>query len=81
VIEVADSSIDRDRVDKAALYATALVPEYWLINVARLELEVRTEPADGIYRRVTPYRLGESASPTAFPELSLAIDEIMPQRR
>jgi Uma2 family endonuclease len=81
VIEVADSSIDRDRIDKAALYATALVPEYWLINVTRLELEVRTEPSDGVYMRVTPYRLGESASPKAFPELSLAVDEIMPQSR
>jgi Uma2 family endonuclease len=79
VIEVADSSIDRDRVDKAGIYATALVPEYWLINVTRREIEVRTEPADGVYLRVTPYRMGESATPRAFPELSLAVGEIMPQ--
>jgi Uma2 family endonuclease len=79
VIEVADSSIDRDRVEKAGIYATALVPEYWVINVTRREIEVRTEPADGVYLRVTPYRLGESVSPRAFPELVLAIDEIMPE--
>jgi Uma2 family endonuclease len=78
VIEVADSSIDRDRVEKAGIYATAMVPEYWVINVTRREIEVRTEPADGVYMRVTPYRQGESVSPRAFPELVLAIDEIMP---
>jgi Uma2 family endonuclease len=78
VIEVAESSIDRDRVEKAGIYATAMVPEYWVINLTRREIEVRTEPADGVYMRVTPYRLGESVSPRAFPELVLAIDEIMP---
>jgi Uma2 family endonuclease len=78
VIEVADRAIDRGRIEKAGIYAAALVPEYWVINVARREIEVRTEPADGAYMRVTPYRLGESVSPRAFPELALAIDEIMP---
>jgi Uma2 family endonuclease len=78
VIEVADSSIDRDRVEKAGIYATALVPEYWVINVIRREIEVRTEPADGVYLRVTPYRLGDSVSPRSFPELALAVAEIMP---
>jgi Uma2 family endonuclease len=78
VIEVADSSIDRDRVEKAGIYATALVPEYWVINVTRREIEVRTEPADGVYLRVTPYRLGDSVSPRSFPELALAVAEIMP---
>jgi Uma2 family endonuclease len=48
------------------------------ISVTRREIEVRTEPADGVYLRVTPYRLGDSVSPRAFPELALAVDEIMP---
>src|SRR5262249_42881307 len=44
IIEVAESSVDRDRRDKAALYAAAGVPEYWVVNVVRREIEVRTEP-------------------------------------
>ena len=48
--EVSDSSLNYDRMDKALLYAAAGVEEYWLLNVADRQLEVRRKPLpSGIY--------------------------------
>lgn len=43
VIEVADSSLDRDRL-KAQLYSNDLVARYWLINLAERVIEDYTQP-------------------------------------
>jgi Uma2 family endonuclease len=45
VIEVADTSIRRDRVIKARLYARAGIPVYWIVNLAGNRVEVHTEPS------------------------------------
>jgi Uma2 family endonuclease len=45
VIEVADTSIRRDRVIKARLYARAGIPIYWIINLPGGRVEVHTEPS------------------------------------
>ncbi len=50
VIEVADFSLDFDRDTKAALYAEAGIPEYWIVNLIDNCLEVHRGPkADGSY--------------------------------
>jgi Uma2 family endonuclease len=45
VIEVAASSLEADR-DKAAEYAAARVPEYWIIDVDNRRIEVRRRPIE-----------------------------------
>lgn len=50
VIEVADSSLDRDRIVKRPLYAAAGIPEYWIINLERNEVEVYRDPEGEEYR-------------------------------
>ena len=48
VIEVSDSTLDRDRGTKLRSYARAGIAEYWIVNVAEQVIEVRTEPlSDG----------------------------------
>jgi Uma2 family endonuclease len=44
VIEVAGSSLSRDRSNKARIYATAAVPVYWIINLIDHQVEVYTDP-------------------------------------
>jgi Uma2 family endonuclease len=44
VVEVADSSIDRDRL-KSRIYARAGVPVYWIVNLSDNSIEVLTAPA------------------------------------
>lgn len=53
VIEVADSSLERDRVTKQHIYATAEIPQYIIINLADRQVEVYEQPtpSEGQYRR------------------------------
>ena len=44
VIEVADSSLPHDRGDKLQKYATASIPEYWIVNLLHDQFEVYTAP-------------------------------------
>lgn len=42
IIEVAETSLEYDRVEKAELYARVGVPEYWVVNVPDQSIEVHT---------------------------------------
>ncbi len=44
IVEVADSSLIRDRTIKRRLYAAAGIPEYWIINLVDRRLEVYRRP-------------------------------------
>lgn len=80
LVEVAESSLHRDRHLKSAIYAANGVPEYWIVNLVDDLIEVRTEPKGEEYARVTPYRRGESIRLTAFPDVTLEVDAVLPTR-
>ena len=44
VVEVADSTLTRDRTLKARLYARAGAPIYWIVNIPDRQVEVYSEP-------------------------------------
>ena len=44
VIEIAHSSLDRDREDKLPIYAGAGIPQYVIVNLQNTTLEVYTDP-------------------------------------
>jgi Uma2 family endonuclease len=46
VIEVADTTVTRDRA-KAAIYARAAVPQYWIVNLQDLQVEVYSQLVGG----------------------------------
>ena len=50
VVEVAESSLRDDLGDKAALYAEAGIPEYWVVNLVDRVLVVFRDPGDIRYR-------------------------------
>lgn len=45
LIEVSDSTLDGDRIDKARIYARARIPVYWIINLVDRQVEVFTGPS------------------------------------
>jgi Uma2 family endonuclease len=47
VIEVADTTLEEDRVRKGRLYARARIPVYWIINLVESQVEVYTDPKAG----------------------------------
>lgn len=60
IVEVADTTLNKDRQVKIPLYAEALIPEYWIINLNDKVLERYTEPKAGEYVLRRLYRKGDS---------------------
>jgi Uma2 family endonuclease len=77
VIEVADSSLRKDRRLKVEIDARAGVPEYWVVGLVDGLVEVYTEPTDGAYRRVTPACRRDRIRPGAVPDVEIAVDDIL----
>ncbi|MFT5168847.1 MAG: Uma2 family endonuclease [Saprospiraceae bacterium] len=49
VIEVSDSTLEKDREVKHPLYASAEIPEYWIINLIDQQIEIHRQPKNGEY--------------------------------
>lgn len=81
LVEVSDSSIRIDLGVKRGIYAEAGVPEYWVVNVPADLIEVFTEPTPAGYTRHRTVGRGERLRLVSFPELELAVDELLPPRR
>jgi Uma2 family endonuclease len=76
VIEVADSSLVKDRHDKALLYAEAGIPEYWIVNVVEQTVEVYLHPEAGTYQTVATRSRRDILRPTRLPMVEIAIADI-----
>ena len=76
VIEVADSSLLYDQLEKAPRYATAGIPEAWLVDVSGETVTVYTAPGDGGYTEERMLRPGERLVSVAVAELRLPVAEI-----
>ena len=77
IVEVADSSLRKDRILKAELYAEAGVPEYWLVDLTHDTVEVRTLPAEGKYTRTDVLGPTDAIRAAAFPDVELAVREVL----
>lgn len=79
LIEVAESSLAKDRGLKARLYAEAGIADYWIVNLAEHCIEVRRDPVGGAYQSVETYRAGQEVRPLAFPDAALPVDRVFPE--
>jgi Uma2 family endonuclease len=78
VIEVADSSLAKDRGLKAGLYAEAGISDYWIVNIPERVIEVRRDPQGGSYRSLVVLGSGQEARPLAFPDVVLPVLRLFP---
>jgi Uma2 family endonuclease len=78
VVEVSDSTLLTDRKVKVPLYAAAGLPEAWILNLQEDRLEVGREPRGDRYDAVRVYQPEERVAPLAFPELVLAVADLLP---
>jgi len=77
VIEVADTSLERDRDVKIPRYAAAGISEAWLVDLAGDAVIVYREPGpDGYGEHVTVSR-AETLRPLLLPGLAIGVDEIL----
>jgi Uma2 family endonuclease len=73
IVEVAETSLRKDRGAKAAAYARAGVPEYWIVNLRDRVVEIHLDPRGDRYSSITIARPGERIAPRAFPDAQLEV--------
>ncbi|HEV2968629.1 MAG TPA: Uma2 family endonuclease [Pirellulales bacterium] len=76
LVEVADSSLDQDREEKAKLYATAGVLDYWIVNLVDRTVEVHRDSKSGRYRRMQSFAAGAVVQSLALPKIGLSVDSL-----
>jgi Uma2 family endonuclease len=85
IVEVAESSLEFDRGEKASLYARAGIPDYWILNLAEQVLEVYREPVAAPHARyghrygaTITLRAGDHVSPLAAPTAAIQVADLLP---
>ncbi|MBI2761982.1 MAG: Uma2 family endonuclease [Chloroflexi bacterium] len=76
IVEVADSSLVSDRDVKLPLYARAVIPEVWLLDIPAQRLLVHTDPERDGYKHTRIVGPGDQVAPAAFPDLVLTHTDI-----
>ncbi|MEM8913519.1 MAG: Uma2 family endonuclease [Planctomycetota bacterium] len=76
VIEVADSSLEYDTGEKAQLYASAGLPEYWVVDVSGRRILCLTNPSAGGYESQSIAHLGDRITPQCLPNACLDVADL-----
>lgn len=76
VIEVAETSLDYDHA-KLRIYATGGIREVWIVDLRGDRIEVYRDSRGDSYGDVRIAERGESLACLAFPDVSLAVDDIL----
>jgi Uma2 family endonuclease len=77
LIEVSDSSVGLDRSVKLPLYAREAIPEVWLVDLTADAIEVYRQASEAGYAGRYLVKRGDSVSPAAFPNLTIAVNDIL----
>ncbi len=78
IVEVAKTSWDYDYQVKRPLYASAGIPELWLVNLNKHEIEVHRTPAPDTYKNITILQSGDEVPlPVPGIEATVSIDELL----
>ena len=83
LFEVSDSSLTQDRLTKAPIYAKNGVPQYVLVNLRSdcVENHTAVSAPRRRYLERTVLRRGERLALVAFPDVIIAVDDLLPPRR
>jgi len=76
-VEVADSSLDRDRRLKLPLYARHAIPEVWLVALPERRLEVHRQPRGRRYADVGVHGPDDHVAPLCAPDVAVDVGEVL----
>ena len=79
IVEVADSSADRDLNDKLGRYARAGIREYWVVNLERDLIHIFRQPGgdSGTYAVHLTGGTGAVISPAEYPDVIIEIAPVL----
>ena len=73
IVEVADSSLAFDLGEKLAKYASASIPEYWVVDLQANVFHVFRDPRDSDYRDRGTATMGETVSPAEYADVTIDV--------
>jgi Uma2 family endonuclease len=77
LIEVADTTLERDLEIKLPLYARAGIPEVWVVDLPGDGIRTHRHPVGEEYMDVRVARRGETLTPVLLPGVTVSVDEIL----
>lgn len=77
IVEVARTSLGKDRRVKTKLYAESAVEEYWVVDLVDACVHVHREPEDGAYGVMTTHGRGDVIRMVHFPDVQIAVDQLL----
>jgi Uma2 family endonuclease len=88
IVEVADSTLERDRTIKHRLYARHSIPVYWIINLPEQQIEVYTQPvvtsviSESRYQNRRDYKLDDRVPVAIAGQVigELSVRDLLPLR-
>jgi Uma2 family endonuclease len=83
VLEVSDTTLALDLTEKAELYATAGIADYWVLDLTGRRLLVFRDPAPvaaggAAYRTHQTLAPSESVAPLAAPNSPVTVADLLP---
>lgn len=75
-VEVADTSLTFDQQIKLPIYARAGIPEFWIVNLPQLRIDVYSDPFEDRYRSLKKVPKGILA-PRAFPAMPIDVTKLL----
>lgn len=77
LVEVMDTSVERDRRVKLPVYARAGIREVWLLDLNAERLAVHRGPTPNGFREVGVHQRGDSVAAEAFPDVAVSVDDLL----
>jgi len=82
VIEVSDTTLERDRTSKKRLYGRAGIPVYWIINLPEQQIEVYSGPVieEATYQHRQDYALSDKVPVAIAGQIigHLSVSDLLP---
>lgn len=77
VAEVSDTTLAFDLGVKAALYARAGIPEYWVLDVNGRRLIVHLQPVEGVYRSIAAFAEEETVQTPLTGDATILVRDLL----
>jgi Uma2 family endonuclease len=77
LVEISDSSLERDQEVKLPAYARSGIAEVWIVDLNEQTIEVYRQPHFAGYNSKTILSAGDKAIPQAFPDVALDVGNLL----
>ena len=77
LVEVADTTLDRDENLKLPVYAAQGIPEVWIVALTEGYVDVYHRPSNDTYASRNRFSRGAAVRSQAFPDVEVPVDNLL----